>query len=868
MVLAYAVVVVAVVFGVYGLKKAASNRALNPSLAEIPAKRIELPDGAVLLLKQVPGSQVVSLRCLIKTGSTTEGRWMGTGISHVVEHMLFKGTDRYGMADISTVLRDLGGQHNAYTSFERTVFYVTVPGQNAGPAMSVLANAVLHSTFPADELAKEQEVVYNEILMNQDRVERFFSDFMFRSFYDVHPYRLPVIGYAPLMKALTRDDVVAYHQEKYRPSNLIFAVAGSFDEAAVIRSVQAELATFHEVPIDPVVTEPEPVKMGGRYREARRPDAELTRLALVWPGVELRNSDMAALDLLCLMLGQGRPSLLYKTIKQEQGLVQEIEAYSYSPMQPGIIAVESRFEDAKFSEVTNAIFKVLRNADRNLSRKDLKRAKNVLLANRVFGLQTVDGITSGLVDGEYMAGNPDFDAAYAEMIRRTTLADIRGLIGRYLRRDICTIVAVRPPLKDGITAARTAQTNTRVRIERKMLRSGLRIVYVDRPELPLVNLKFIVKGGLLLDEQPGLNRFVNDALSGGSRGYPGLTADEEIEKAGGSISYFAGNNSCGATVASLSEYLPLAARILYQTVRYPLFPRDKVALVREDLLAEARSRREDLFQEGMDLLKQLFFTNHPYRYPASGTIASISNLSIRDLKRFHKANYTADNSVLVVTGRLSARDRRIVERIFSGIPRGHHAVRKQPVNGRDLSQSASIRRSTDKSRSLLLMAWPLPPLTDDSRWTIEVMNSVLSGLGGRLFVKLRDIEHLGYSVGGFPQFLLDGGMFIFYVTTTADKLAQAERSVVRELDALAAQPPTKAETDGSRNDLMGERLMNEQAFDSISLEAGLAELFYGDAKRYYTWPDRIAAVDPAAIRSEAARLFGNNARIVSLRGTK
>lgn len=868
--LVYGVVVAATVVAAYGV--GGRLRRVSVGGVDVPStRRVELPGGAVLLLKRVPGSPVVSLRCLIRTGSATEGRWTGTGISHLVEHMLFKGTDRYGVGGVSEALRRLGGQHNAYTSFDHTVFFVTVPRGGEGAAMEVLANAVLHSSFPAEELRKEQEVVLNEILRTRDRIESVFQDLVFRSAYDVHPYRHPVIGYADLLAGLTREDVVAYHRERYRPSNLVFAAAGDFDEAALVEAVRRELARFREVPYDAAAyaVPQEPVRLSPRYREVRRSDVRQTRLAVVWPGVAMRHSDMVALDLLALMLGGGRPSLLYRTLKDRRGLVEEVSAFSYTPLHPGIVAVSCQFDDSRFGEVTNALFRVLAGVERSLTARDLRRARNLLLAERVKELQTVEGVTAAMVTGEFYAGDPDFGAAYAEAVRRTTLEDVRRVARAYLRREVCTVAAVRPlSTVSTQTGRRPAVSGADLRIERKTLRSGLRIVYVHRPELPLVNLKFLVGGGLLLDTKPGLNRFVVEALGGGSRRYPGLAAFRRLEEVGGTLGFFAGNNSAGVTVEALSEHLALAASVLYETVRHPRFPKAKVGEVRRDLLAEAAKEEEDLFRQGLRELRALLFGEHPYRHGPVGTTASLSNITRKDLVEFHRRAYTAERSVLVVTGRFSEADRRRIERLFGGIPRGGGVAvgPTDPFAGAVVGRE--VRRPTEKARSLLLMAWPLPPLTNAERWRVEVADSLLSGLGGRLFARLRDVEHLGYSVGGFPVFLLDGGMYVFYVTTDAARLAQAERSLRREVDRLRAERPPQAETEEAKRELLGERMMRDQALDSLGLEVGLAELFYGDATLYRTWPDRVREVGPEEIRRTAARLFASAPAVVALRGTE
>jgi len=858
----YILVVIALVFFTYTLKK---NK--NESKLTLPTlKRIELPKGTVLLLKSVPSSRVTALRCLIKTGSVYEGKWLGSGISHLVEHMLFKGTDIYSMSQISQAFRDIGGQHNAWTSFEKTVFYVTVPSENAATAMKILANAVLFSSFPQEELEKEKKVVFNEILMNQDNIDRFFSTLIFKTFFSTHPYRYPVIGEASLMLSLNREDLIQYHKERYRPSNLIFAVAGSFDEKTVIDALNSELEKVKEVPYSEPVIRPETPKISGLYREVIRPDAELTRLALVWNGVPVKHKDMPALDLISVILGEGRASVLYKKIKDEKKLVKDISAFSYNLGDAGIVGIEAILEDKNFLQTTNAIFSLLKNKN-FLNTFELKRAKNIILSQSISSLQTMEGITSELTTDEADLGDPEFSERYREIIRSISVSEIKKVFEKYFNKNLCSVIAVRTP-QTYKTISSNFYTNKGFKIEKKVLRNGLRVVYVHRPEIPLVNLKFLIKGGLLLDEKPGLNRFVNESLAGGSRKFPGSSAFEKIESIGGSLSFFAGNNSASVTVESLSEYLNLAVNILYDTVRFPLFSEEKVELVRQDLISEAKSRKENLFNEGLDLLKELVYTNHPYRYPNCGTLSSISNIKISDLKKFHKRYYVADRSVLVVTGRISKKDKNFIENVFCNIPK-----RKVKdilwTDRRSFSNKLEVRKNTDKKRSLVLMAWSMPSVTNSNRWKIELLNSLLSGLGGRLFIRLRDIEHLGYSVGSIPFFFLDDGIFVFYATTDSSKLNQAEKSFIREAHNLfSSDPPTYSETLSSIKDMLGEKMMNEQSFDSLGLEVGLFELFYNRAEYYLKIPELIQSLTSQDLKQIAEYIFSRPHYTVVLRGTQ
>ena len=157
-------------------------------------ERVVLPNGVTLLLKADPASAIASVQVWVKTGSIHEGTKLGGGLSHYLEHMLFKGTERRAGREISATIQAHGGYINAYTTFDRTVYYIDIPANHATVAVDVLADTVLHSTLPADEVEKEKQVILREIAMGQDDPDTRFYESFFDTAYRVHPFRLPVIG--------------------------------------------------------------------------------------------------------------------------------------------------------------------------------------------------------------------------------------------------------------------------------------------------------------------------------------------------------------------------------------------------------------------------------------------------------------------------------------------------------------------------------------------------------------------------------------------------------------------------------------------------------------------------------------------------
>ena len=227
--------------------------------------KVVFDNGLTLLVRTDHSAPVVSAQAWVRAGSITEGPWMGAGLSHVLEHMLFKGTTTRGVSQIAHEIEAKGGYINAYTSFEQTVFHINIPAENWQTAVDILADCMQHATIPPDELLKEKQVIFREMAMNNDDPNRRADRILWATAFTSHPYRLPVIGYPDIYNRVTRDDVVAYYQQHYVPNNIVFVVVGDVDAAKVEQELRDQTQEFKMGAVAPVL------------RPARAAPAQLAR---------------------------------------------------------------------------------------------------------------------------------------------------------------------------------------------------------------------------------------------------------------------------------------------------------------------------------------------------------------------------------------------------------------------------------------------------------------------------------------------------------------------------------------------------------------------------------------------------------------
>ena len=195
--------------------------------------RFVLDNGVICLVKEDHSAPVAAVQIWVGSGAVNEGEFLGAGLSHFVEHMIFKGTPTRPVGEITKEINDAGGEINAYTAQDRTVFHASLPGKNWKVGFDVLADAVMHATFPKNEWARERDVILREFAMGKDNPDRQVYELMSSTGYRVHPYRIPVIGYEDVFKSSTRDDLVKYFRQNYTPDNMIVVVVGDVNTADV-----------------------------------------------------------------------------------------------------------------------------------------------------------------------------------------------------------------------------------------------------------------------------------------------------------------------------------------------------------------------------------------------------------------------------------------------------------------------------------------------------------------------------------------------------------------------------------------------------------------------------------------------------------
>src|SRR5215469_18488557 len=431
-------------FNMINLKAASVPSSAVITFPPSSAQKWTLPNGLTIIVQEDHSAPVASVQAWCATGSIDEDAHLGAGLSHILEHMLFKGTKTRSTNEIAQKIQDVGGYINAYTSFDRTVFWTDVPKDGVTTALDVLADAMMNSTLPPQEYQKEQEVIRREFAMGMDDPDRMAGLLLFSTAYQVHPYRFPVIGELEIYNQLTQDQVMQYYKTRYVPNNLTFIVAGDVDAEKVHQQLTDLFKSYPEKSLQPVFVPTEPPQLG--RREAHQEFAtELTHLSLAWHIPAVTNPDVPALDLLSTILGEGRSSRLYRRVREESGLAFSISAFSYTPGDPGLFGIDATVDPKKREAAKQLALQIVDDVKHTgVTADELAKAKKITLSHHLGALTTMRGQVSDIGSNWLLTRNLDFSRDYLTAVQKVTLDDIRRVAAKYLVDQNLTVTSLNP----------------------------------------------------------------------------------------------------------------------------------------------------------------------------------------------------------------------------------------------------------------------------------------------------------------------------------------------------------------------------------------------------------------------------------------
>ncbi len=829
-----------------------------------------LSNGLEILFVPTPGVDVVALQGWIRFGAADEPI-EAAGIAHLFEHLLFKGTETRGVGQIANDIENLGGDVNAFTTYDCTVMHLTVSKALAYEGLEILADALQNSIVDPDEFEREREVILEEIKRRNDNPGAIASDLLRTHLFGEHPYARPVIGYSSVIEKISRDEVMKIYKAYYNTSNIYLTLAGDFDIPKTLEILEKLFAKMKKGPEGNARA-----PIGGRstsseYIHHSTPDAHLS---LAWRVPQMTHPSTPALDALALILGQGESSRLYERLVIEKQLVRSIGSYSWSPRDTGAFEIHVKAPvgvTKNFNKIVEHIDSVM---SRPVSSRELEKVKANMIAQNAYSRETVDGLAERFGYAQAISDDANFDFEYTKRINDLRIEDLENAKNEFLTWDKVFATGILP--KGEKLPLFIPPKKTTVKKSPRTWASGVTkceigdyvILSKKVSHAPIVSMRWNALGGCRIesDAEAGSGTLWARTLTEGAVDSSGKTWKQKeinalIDFLGASISSSHGKGSSGISFDCLSKDFESMANIAVAMTEKPLFEKNILEAEKKRILTDIRSALDSPGAVLSTMFYGKMFPKHAYGRDRFAEAKKIPKLSTPNLEKLHKKIFS-QKQVISVIGDVDP------ESVFLYFEKELNASKKlsaellKKKKITHLNKPKPEVRFLDKEQSHVQMGLPTFDIRHEDRWALAGLSGLLSGQGGRLFIELRDKLSLCYSVGCSHFEGIDGGFFSFYIGTSPEKEEKALSAFHVEIDKLLADGISAEEWDRAKRFILGNKKIEDQRIGPQALELSLTELYGLGFEESLAFETRMNEVTHKDVSEVARKYLGQKNREV------
>jgi len=724
---------------------------------------------------------LICFQIWVETGSMHELPSPGAGLSHLLEHMVFKGTKSFSGEELMSRVDDLGGSWNAYTTYDRTVYYLEGPSEAAGEFLKLLFELVYLPTLPESDYEMEKEVIRREIAMGNDDPNSVGWQALMEDVYPSGMKRFPIIGDLDRFNDITHEEMVQYHEGRYTFDNSFVVLSGDIDLDAIVSQLtelQKDVAPrrLHEIglPLEkPLVA---PVKAA---REFPLPSCKVN---VVWDAPEVGHPDLVALEILSTVVGGARSSTLFQTLREKEMLAMSLSSWVWTPkLGKGFFSVSMECEPEKFHDLHTRLYDLIDNLDFSEMEQPLQRAKKQTLMSQLGTLMTVSDRASDLGSNWFEARNIDYTKYFLEKVSEVTVEDLERVAKRYLIAKSTVSSALVPEEFDPYKDVQSSDNADEIIPELSKLSSGMPFITGIDKKLPTVSFQLIYKGGIRIEKEEleGIGSLYSSVLGKGTKKRSAEEFTLAIDQLGASLSFSGGNNTFIVSGFCLEGDLEELCELVSEALNEPLLGNEDVEKERAHLLSKIRESALDPVRLAFWHSRRELFGDSPYRFSRLGSEETMQNITVADIEAYHQDLIKDGEAVLSVFGDLSEKHLTIFEDAFGKLPY------KQKQEGKT-ELSFGVGRNDhqlDKEQAVIVVAYPTASVSCDDVHVLEILQEYFSGMAGPLFVELREKLGLAYFVS-CTQFLgIETGMFSFYIGTDPKRKEEA----LSEMQKLVAK---------------------------------------------------------------------------------
>lgn len=783
-----------------------------------------LKNGLKVLICPRPQTRIVSCMIWYRVGSVNEQPGE-TGISHFLEHLMFKGTNRYKKGEIDLLTQVYGGMNNASTHQDFTNYYFNFAADRYTVAFEIEANRMKNCLFDEQEFQSEKMVVIDELMQGKDSPWGLLDDEIYQLSYRVHPYHHPIIGWKEDLIRVNLEQVKSYYQRFYQPSNATLVIAGD----VILEEVQAKVQEFFaDIPAGDVSAKFIPVEpqQTGERRSILELDVNICRLSMAFHTCPVGHVDDCRLDLLDNILSYGKSSRLHQKLVEKEQECRFIFTNNDTNKTAGLYWISAElFEGISHEKVEQHIQEELdRLKEELVSEFELEKAKNIALAHYIFGCESCEAIAYAIGVWENSCSYKNYEE-YASKIQEVTAEDLRNAARNYFQitnRNVSVSLPRKHPLSkpakeepvldisDETEEEASLPNLPRIPIPdlpekidvlqiprtRKVLENGLVLLHHYNPLLPIVHVNCFVNAGQKYESkaQAGVSSLVGTMLLQGTTRRSAIEIAQMIEATGSVLEPSSGGISC----KTLRPHLSVAFDLISDCLRFPAFPTEELQKERNKMLAELQSVQDNCRRKTQQKFYELIYNDHPFGRHSYGSPETLKQLTSQDLQTYHQGFYLPNNTILAISGDVSFEEVLLLAEQYFGTWKPN--TLEFPVLPEIKKQTKRQIETIPMEREQLNLYLGHLGVTRNHPdfYKLIVMDHLLgtgAGFTDRMSQKLRDEMGLAYTVYAniTDSAGLEPGVFTCYIGTDPRNGEKAIQEILRQIQLFKNSPVTSDE---------------------------------------------------------------------------
>jgi len=811
---------------------------------------------------------VVSVQAWVTRGSIHESSAVA-GISHFLEHALFKGTKRRKVGELAKEIESRGGEVNAFTSFEETAFYATLASRYFVEGLDVIADLIQNPLFDKDEMLREREVILEEIKRAHDSPSKMVSMNLWQGCFPNTPFGRPVLGFEKTVKKIDHKTLRDYFRKNYHAGTVALFIVGDVEREKAFEAARKKFGRMKG-------QGERHLKVKFRYPPLRQAkfaaigrDVKDCQIQIGIPVAHIGSPTIPALDLMCSSIGQGESSRLYQSVVKEKRLAHEAHLGLTATGHCGILSLGLMVQPENLTAAVAESVNILRGiAQTGVLASEIDRVKTSLEAEVITGKETVEGYARRL--GYYFAefGDPEHEGKYLQSLLavdrdRATLA-LQDVLKKApmisivhpegYELDKKALSELFPLGKESKKAKVFARPIPQIETK-----ESVRYVTKRVTSLPVVALKFLFLGGSREEnlQNQGVANLFGRLWTSGTASRDSLQISHLLESLGASIHGFAGRNTCGLSLEFLSKHWSTVKPLVKEILAEPSFPLKEFETEKELITRDIQTEKDSPGALCQINFLSAIYKDHPYGRSALGTMESMARITNEDVKTYYRSLIHRSNLVICSVGDVDETPwTEELNEVIKGLPQ----TGMKPAPWKSLDRPSGLKIVTEKKTPLfqshVLIGFLGSTFRDGERYALKLLSSALAGQGGRLFLELRDRQSLAYTVSPLSNDSPEPGIFGFYIGCSPEKLKRALSGIRSELDKILQTPISERELLRAKEYWLGRFELDMQRYSSQSLIYGLDELYGLGFQHSSEVPGIIKSITAKDIL-EAARKFLN-----------